>query len=150
RSHTLLGEDVSLGARAFTNLAGGGVIPTYRSAYFGYDERIRGYFKTVLEGENIFGFNTELRVPLLKPRYYTLPFEFIPQFSVLRYGLYVGFFVDAGKIWYRDQDFHKQRWYAGYGAGLHFLLPYSIIVRTEYALNTEGRGQFVLDIGSSF
>lgn len=150
RLHKLLGEDVSVGARLFTNRVGGGIIPRYRHAYFGYDERIRGYFKKVLEGENIFGSSVELRLPILKPRYYTLPFEFIPQFSVLRYGLYIGIFADAGKIWYRDQSFNTQRWYGGYGAGLHFLLPYSLIIRTEYALNNEGRGEFVLDVGTSF
>lgn len=150
RAHTLLTEDFSVGGRIFTNQAGGGIIPIYRKAYFGYDERIRGYFKTVLEGENIFGSSAELRIPLLSPRYYTLPFEFIQQFSVLRYGLYLGVFADAGKIWYRDQKFSRQRWYAGYGAGLHFLLPYSLIIRAEYALNNEGRGEFVLDLGTSF
>lgn len=150
RAHTLLTEDLSLGGRVFTNQAGGGIIPIYRKAYFGYDERIRGYFKTVLEGENLFGSSAELRIPILKPRYYMLPFEFIPQFSVLRYGLYLGVFADAGNIWNRDQNFFRQRWYAGYGAGLHFLLPYSLILRTEYALNNEGRGEFVIDLGTSF
>jgi outer membrane protein assembly factor BamA len=122
----------------------------YRKAYFGYDERIRGYFKTVLEGESLLGSSAELRIPILKPRYYTLPFEFVPQFSVLRYGLSLGVFADAGTIWNRDQQFFHQRWYTGYGVGLHFLLPYSLILRTEYALNNAGRGEFVLDVGTSF
>jgi outer membrane protein assembly factor BamA len=150
RVHRLLSEDLSLGARVFTNLAGGGIIPSYRHTYFGYDERIRGYFRTVLEGENILGSSVEWRIPLFKPRYYTLPFEFIPQFSVLRYGLNVGAFADAGTIWYRDQSFFRQRWYVGYGAGLHFLLPYSLVLRTEYARNTEGRGEILVDVGTSF
>ncbi len=150
RGYAPLTDEISLGGRSFISLAGGGIVPTYRNVYFGYGDRIRGHFKTVLEGENIFGASTELRVPLVKPRYYTLPFEFIPQFSVLRYGLYFGVFADAGKIWNRDNSFSSQRWYAGYGAGFHFLLPYSLIVRTEYALNTDGRGQFVLDLGTSF
>jgi outer membrane protein assembly factor BamA len=99
RLHSFITNDLSIGGRVFTNQAGGGIIPTYRNAYFGYDDRIRGYFDTVLEGENIFGSSAELRIPVLKPRYYTLPFEFI---------------------------------------------------RTEYALNNEGRGQFILDLGTSF
>jgi outer membrane protein assembly factor BamA len=150
RLHQPLTDDLSLGLRSYVNLVGGGVVPAYHHVFFGYDERIRGYFRNALEGENITGANTELRIALLKPRYYTLPFKFIPQFSVLRYGLYFGLFADAGKIWNRDQAFSSQRWYAGYGAGFHFLLPYSIILRTEYAFNDNGMGQFVLDFGTSF
>jgi outer membrane protein assembly factor BamA len=150
RFHQPLSDDLSLGLRSYVSLVGGGVVPAYHHVFFGYGERIRGYFRNTLEGENITGANTELRIALLKPRYYTLPFKFIPQFSVLRYGLYFGLFADAGKIWNRDQGFSSQRWYAGYGAGFHFLLPYSLIVRTEYAFNNEGTGQFVLDFGASF
>ncbi len=150
RMHTMVKDVVSVGGRIFSNVSGGGIIPMYRKAYFGYDERIRGYFKTVLEGESLLGSSAELRLPLLKPRYYTLPFEFVPQFNVLRYGLSLGVFADAGTIWNRDQQFFHQRWYTGYGVGLHFLLPYSLILRTEYALNNAGRGEFVLDVGTSF
>ncbi|MBF8248385.1 MAG: POTRA domain-containing protein, partial [Bacteroidetes bacterium] len=52
--------------------------------------------------------------------------------------------------WYRSESFSSKPWLLGYGAGLHFLLPYSIIVRTEYAWNELGHGQFVLDFGVSF
>ena len=30
----------------------------------------------------------------------------------------------------------------GYGGGIHFLLPYGIVARTEYAINNHGRGEF--------
>ena len=33
----------------------------------------------------------------------------------------------------------------GYGAGIHFLLPYSVVLRTEYAWNEYGMGQFIID-----
>jgi len=150
RAFTRMDNNISLGGRMFTNLAGGGAIPKYQRAYFGYNERIRGYFRTALEGEHIVGGNAELRIPLLEPRYYTLPFEFIPQFSTLRYGLYAGVFADAGTVWFRGQRVFDRKWYAGYGAGLHFLLPYSIVLRTEYALNNAGRGEFIVDFGASF
>jgi len=129
----------------------GGVVPAYLHSYFGYDERLRGYFNTVFEAEDVVGGSVELRVPIFQPRYINVSTPYLPpEFSVLRYGLYAGFFADAGKIWYRTQSFGNVPWRSGYGAGLHFLLPYSIIVRTEYALNNMGDWDFILDFGASF
>ncbi|MCI0706069.1 MAG: BamA/TamA family outer membrane protein [Ignavibacteriae bacterium] len=150
RGYTPIYDDVVLAGRTFANFAGGGEVPKYQRVYFGFLERIRGYFKDGREGEHIAGGSTELRIPLLMPRYYQLPFEFVKEFSTLRYGLYLGLFADAGTVWFRGQDVFQRRWFSGYGAGLHFLLPYSFVLRTEYALNMEGRGEFVFDLGAAF
>ena len=145
-----INDDWSVGIRTFGNFTGGGLIPIYRHVYYGYGERLRGYFHDILEGEDIVGGNLELRIAILKPRYLKLSFVPVPEFSVLRYGLYAGIFADGGKIWYRSQSFPGGSWLSGYGAGLHFLLPYSLVVRTEYAFNNVGRGQLFVDIEASF
>lgn len=151
RDYEPLGGDVSLCGRVFGSFLGGGVSPTYLHAYFGYFDRIRGYYSTVLEGEDIVGGGLELRVPILKPRYTTVSIKYLPpEFSVWRYGLYAGVFADGGTTWFRTDQVLKNPWYAGYGAGLHFLLPYSLVLRTEYALNQHGKSQFVLGFGASF
>lgn len=142
--------DLSIGGRTHGTFSSGGPVPPYRYVYFGYGERIRGYFNDVVEGENIAGGNVEVRIPILSPRYYEFPYSPLPEFSLWRYGLYAALFADAGKAWFRSEGFGGRKWYSGFGAGLHFLLPYSIIVRTEYAWNRKGRGQFVLDFGASF
>jgi len=145
-----INDDCSFGVRSFGNFTGGGLIPIYRHVFYGYSERLRGYFNDILEGEDIMGGNLEFRIALLKPRYLKLSFVPIPEFSVLRYGLYAGIFADGGKVWYRGQPFPGGDWRSGYGAGLHFLLPYSLVVRTEYAINNLGKGQFFVDLESSF
>jgi len=150
RQFVPLNDDWSIGVRSFGNFTGGGLIPIYRHVYYGYSERLRGYFRDIQEGEDIMGGNLELRFAILKPRYLTLPFIPVPEFSVLRYGLYAGIFADGGKVWYRNQPFPGTDWRSGYGAGLHFLLPYSLVVRTEYALNNMGRGEFFVDLDASF
>jgi outer membrane protein insertion porin family len=150
RSFSPITGDLTFAARAFGTFSGGGVIPNYRREYFGYDERIRGYFRNVYEGEQTMGGSVEFRFPILHPRYVYFPYSWLPEFSLLRYGLYGGFFADAGRIWERRQGFSFDGWKSGFGGGLHFLLPYSIVVRTEYALNDRGMGQFVLDFGVSF
>lgn len=150
RGFISLADGFVLGGRTFGKFAGGGVIPPYLHNYFGYDERIRGYFNTVLEGDNSMGSSVELRIPILMPRYFTVATFLPPEFSLWRYGLYAGIFADAGKAWYRYQPFSDMKWYAGYGVGLQFLLPYSLVVRTEYAINDLRKGEFVLDFGASF
>ncbi len=134
-----INEDCSAGVRGFFNYSGGGVVPVYRHVYYGYGERLRGYFRDIWEGENIAGGNLEFRIAILKPRYLTLSFIPVPEFSLLRYGLYAGIFADGGRVWYRDDRFPGTDWRSGYGVGLHFLLPYSLVVRTEYAYNNLGR-----------
>lgn len=145
----VIGE-LTFGARTFGTISGGGVIPNYRHEFLGYDERIRGYFKKVYEGEHTLGGNVELRFPILNPRYYIFPYSWLPEFSVWRYGLYAGLFADVGRIWHRGKPLSMHDWKSGFGGGLHFLLPYSVVVRTEYAMNNRGVGQFVLDFGVSF
>ena len=150
RQFIAITQDWSLGIRTFGSLTGGGLIPIYRHVYYGYSERLRGYFNDVVEAEDIMGGNLELRVAILEPRYIRSSFIPVPEFSVLRYGLYAGVFADGGKVWYRTQSFPGNDWRSGYGAGLHFLLPYSLVVRTEYALNNLGRGQVFIDLEASF
>lgn len=151
RRYISLGDGFALSARTLGTFLNGGTSPAYLHAYYGYDERIRGYFSEVREGDHLMSGSVELRVPILLPRYKYVSLKYLPpEFSVWRYGLYAGFFADAGTIWYRGERFSTLPWSSGYGAGLQFLLPYSLIVRTEYAFNQKGRGQFVLDIGASF
>jgi outer membrane protein assembly factor BamA len=151
REYQPLGSDISLGVRGFGNFLGGGRSPSYLHAYFGFFDRIRGYYSTVIEGEEQVGGSVELRIGILKPRYLTVSLPGIPpEFSVWRYGLYAGIFADAGTTWYRTESFANVPWYTGYGAGFHFLLPYSFVLRTEYALNQHGRGEFIVGFHAAF
>lgn len=147
RRYTPLPLDLTLVTRIHGSIVSGGVIPTYSRSYFGYGERIRGYYKTVFEGENITGANIELRFPILPPQVVRFSAIAIPQeFSIWRLGISLVAFSDAGATWFRDERLQLRSFSAGYGAGIDFLLPYSIIVRTLYAFNDRGRGQFILDV----
>jgi outer membrane protein assembly factor BamA len=151
RTYQPLGSDISLCTRGFGDFLGGGRSPSYLHSYFGYFDRIRGYYSTVLEGEEQLGGSLELRLGVFKPRYLTVSLPGLPpEFSVWRYGLYVAVFADAGTTWYRTESFTHVPWHAGYGAGLHFLLPYSFVLRTEYALNQQGQGEFIFGFHASF
>jgi outer membrane protein assembly factor BamA len=148
RVHVPIGSVASFAARSFGNIVSGGLTPSHNRVYFGYSERIRGYYKTVREGENIFGASTELRLMLLEPSYVRV--KFLPEaFGMWRLALAAAIFADAGTVWFRGDLLAITAVRRGYGAGLHFLLPYSIVLRTEYAINELRRGQFIVAIGAA-
>jgi outer membrane protein assembly factor BamA len=150
RRYVPLPLDFTFAARVHGTIVSGGTVPTHSRAYFGYGERIRGYFRDVFEGENLFGTSLELRFALLKPR--TITFTAIPipeEFAVWRFGISLALFVDTGVTWFRGQGITLSSFASGYGGGIHFLLPYSYVVRTECAYNEYFKGQFILAVRTS-
>lgn len=140
---------LGVAGRVFTDLVAGGRTPLYNRVYFGYNERIRGHFSEVMEGENILGASAEFHLTLLEPRYGVI--GFLPrEFSVWRFGVNAAIFADAGTVWFRDEPLALDDVAKGYGVGLHILLPYSFVVRVEYGWNEARRGEFIFDVGSSF
>jgi len=147
RTYIPFAEGFSLATRLFGSVVSGGLVPTYAHAYFGTGERIRGYYRTVTEGEDLVGGTVELRYSLLDAR--TILFSAVPvpsEFSVWRFGISLALFTDTGAIWYRGDKLTFSSFASGYGGGIHWLLPYSVVVRTEYAWNDYGVGQFIIDI----
>lgn len=146
RKYIPLPYSLTLVARLHGALMAGREIPTYAHLFLGYGDRVRGYFTTVFEGENLACSTVELRIPLLEPRVFRLTNSFLPdEFSVWRFGAGLVLFADAGTTWFRHQRVTPESIASGYGAGLDFLLPYGIIIRTDYAWNNLGKGQFILD-----
>ncbi|MBI5216136.1 MAG: BamA/TamA family outer membrane protein [Ignavibacteriae bacterium] len=149
RRYIPLSSEFVLTARAFGVLTAGDEKPVYEHVYFGYGERLRGHFREVIEGENLFGVSTELHYTVLEPTY--IKAEFLPkEFSLWRFGITAAAFADAGTVWFREQPAVPTPLPSGYGAGLHFLLPYSFVVRTEIAWNEFGKSEFIIDLGASF
>ncbi|MDI6780459.1 MAG: POTRA domain-containing protein [Bacteroidota bacterium] len=141
---------LTLAARTYTAISSGSKIPSYNRVYLGYDERIRGHFRKLYEGENVFGISTELRFFILPPITLKVDEIPIPEFSVWKFGIAAAIFADAGTTWYSHQSFTFDRFKKGYGAGFHFLLPYSFVLRTEYAFNEYRVGEFIFDISAAF
>ncbi len=140
----------SICGRVFGMVRSGPVIPKYGNVFFGFSERLRGHFKEIYEGHNIFGVSAEWRMPILTPRTISLPFVPVEQFQSWRFGLYCAAFFDAGTTWYKHDKVHLMEMPSGYGAGVHFLLPYGFVFRLEYAMNELGNGQFIYDMRASF
>jgi outer membrane protein assembly factor BamA len=139
-----------LAARTFTSVSGGGRIPNYNHLYLGYSERIRGHYSELYEGEKIIGASAELRYIILRPRYFSLDGVFMPEFSVWKFGVVAALFGDAGTTWYKQNHLALNNFVKGYGAGLHFILPYGFVLRTEYAFNEYRDGEFIFDLSATF
>jgi outer membrane protein assembly factor BamA len=147
RKYIPFGDGFSLATRLFGSFVSGGLVPTYAHTYFGTSERIRGYYRTVTEGEDIAGGTLELRYSLMDARTFFFSAVTVPsEFSVWRFGISLALFTDTGAAWFRGDRLTPALFATGYGAGIHFLLPYSVVLRTEYAWNEYGTGQFIIDI----
>jgi outer membrane protein assembly factor BamA len=141
---------LTFATRAYGSVVSGGEVPTYAHSYIGFGERLRGYYTTVFEGEDIAGATLELRFPLL--RQLTIDVTALPipeEFAIWRFGINLALFADAGSTWYRGDRVKLWSFNSGYGAGFHFLLPYGLGARVEYARNNYGRGEFILDLRGS-
>jgi outer membrane protein assembly factor BamA len=150
RGYLPLGSHLTLAGRVYNTLVSGGEVPTYNQAYFGYSERLRGYFKEVFEGEDLINTSAELRFFILPPRTITADFlPLPPEFVIWRFGIALTLFADAGTIWVRGTPLTLGGFRSGYGGGVNFLLPYGIVLRTEYAWNNLGEGEFILDFRTS-
>lgn len=141
---------LTIAGRLFTDIAAGGQIPTYSRVFLGYSERVRGHFSRVSEGEHQLGTLWELRLMLLEPRYITVDLVPVPEFAVWKFGIAAAVFADAGTVWFRQEPLALNRFVRGYGAGIHFLLPYGFVLRTEYALDEVRRDEFILDFSAAF
>lgn len=151
RSYTLVDGWLTVGFRATGSLVSGGDVPTYARSYFGYGERIRGYFTTVFEGEDFVLGTVEIRFPILPVRdIHFTAFEIPKEFSVWRFGIGLAFFADAGTVWFRGDDLRWGSLKSGYGASVNWLLPYSFVLRTGAAMNNLGQGEFFLDLRLTF
>ena len=149
REYVSLTSRFVIQGRLFTDIVAAGPTPSYNRTYFGYAERIRGHFTEVIEGEDIFGASVETHYSVLPARYFKV--GFLPeQFSVWRFGVSAAAFADAGTAWFRGEPFALDSFTKGYGVGLHFLLPYSAVIRIEYAWNEARRGEFIFDLGAAF
>ncbi|MCL5021343.1 MAG: BamA/TamA family outer membrane protein [Bacteroidetes bacterium] len=149
RDYMSLAGMFTLAGRVHANLAEGPQIPPYNHVFIGYYERIRGMFNTVSEGESIVGANMELRIPIIKQMYIEFPELPLRQFVSNRIALYWTFFADAGETTGKRLHINLNGALYGYGGGLALVLPYDVVIQTDYARGSDKRWEFVLDFGAA-
>ncbi len=147
-----LTHHVTLAMRGSANLSRG-AIPSYDRAFLGYEERVRGRYYEIFEGENFAFGGAELRFPLLKIRYLDIEplVDQMRQYSSnLKFGMSAGLFFDNGAVWYQNQPLSIRQVKSGFGFGLHFHLPYVEVFRVECGFNKRLKAQAIADIEVAF
>lgn len=151
RKYMPLSPKLTLALRSAVDLSAG-EIPSYDRVYFGYYERLRGYYYDVFEGENLAFGGAEIRFPIMKVRYIDL--ETLPQLgeysSNLKFGLSAGLFLETGAVWYQKQSLSFQDFKSGFGAGVHFHLPYVDIFRLECGFNFHWEPNAIAEVEVAF
>ena len=137
----------TIAARVHAKLSEGPQIPPYNEVFLGYNERIRGMFNTVSQGQSIVGANLELRIPIIRQMYFDIPDVPLRQYVSNRIGLYWAFFVDAGETMSKQLNFNFNGALYGYGGGLCLLLPYDAVIQADYARGSDSRWECILDFG---
>ena len=152
RKYFKLDSVMILKFRAASRLTFGRLVPFYDYSYFGYAERIRGYYNQEMEGNDSYVGSAELDYPVIK--FVNISFDYLPVIpkSLLscRFAMYAELFCDSGvtRLWGQTLDIDDLD--TGYGAGFIFLLlPYNQLT-IEYAINNYGRTQIIFGLGTSF
>jgi len=141
---------LSFCTRAYTDLAAGD-LPIYDRVFFGFGNRIRGFYNREIEGENLLFGSAELRVPVLPIRYLHLFPRLLGQYGQnLKYGASFALFVDSGRTWFDGEKVSDLDFLTGYGASLDLHLPYIDVLRLALAWNEENRREAILIFGVSF
>lgn len=129
-----------------------GDLPIYDRVYFGFDERVRGHFSEIIEGRNSFLASAEVRYPLLPQRYFTFDTGILPELYTrnLKFGINAGLFVDTGIVWKKKKEFSAGNFLSGFGAGVHFFLPYIEVLRFDVGFNEKLNSEFIMEIQTAF
>ena len=128
-----------------------GELPVYRKVYFGFNERLRGHFSEIVEGNHSFIGSFEVRFPLLPEKLFNLPSVFLPPSSTrnLKFGVNAALFYDSGIVWSNKNQLGFKNFLSGFGAGLHFRLPYIEVARLELAFDESYNSEIIFEVGTA-
>ena len=137
--HTLLGDFIAC-QRGLISISGG-LVPLYRRYFLGANTtiKVRGWRGDTEEGEGLFLGSLGVRRHIFPVRYFTWKSAPILKryFRDLKYGLSAALFLDFGQVWIRPNDATYKKFQAGWGAGLHFRMPYLDVLRLEAGWSPE-------------
>jgi outer membrane protein insertion porin family len=121
-------------------------LPSYLQYHMGGANSIRGYSVTGL-GRKIYGKNQ-----LIGTAEYSFSLLPLNRWDILKWSLRLGLdfalFADIGTAWSDPEEFTRDRFRAGAGAGLRLLVPGTEMVRLDLGWSREGGFRFHFAIGS--
>lgn len=130
---------------------GGDRIPTYANSFFGFEEKIRGYYNKKDEGHTRMFSSFEIKYPIITEWNWELEIPFVPSsLTSYRIAIYTEIFIDAGAVKFRHDDWNSAIVNTGFGFGFTLLaLPYSI-TRLEVGFDKNFNSEIIATFGTSF
>ena len=121
--------------------------PYYFQRGLGYGDLVRGYEYYIIDGQNWYLAQSNLKYQLVSPRVQKIDFIPSEKFNTFHYAVYLNLFADAGYV--QDKLYAQLNPLAnalmlGYGIGLDYVTYYDQVLRLEYSFNKLGeRGFFI-------
>ncbi|WP_228527474.1 POTRA domain-containing protein [Pararhodonellum marinum] len=115
---------------------------------------IRGYELNVIEGQQLFAHKNSLRFQFLNVAYDMSDFMPIDELSVFPFQAYLSLNFDHGFV--RDRNNLPENaaltnsYLYGYGLGLDLVTFYDLVFRFEYSINSQGMGNFFINLRAPF
>lgn len=152
REYLKIIEDLTVKWRFAARFTSGSSIPFYDFSRIGYDEKIRGNYKLIQEGNNYYIGSLEMFYPVIRD--FNLTLDFIPilpkELLTYRVALYLQLFGDTGATKFLGKSITLNDFRSGYGVGFNLLvLPYNIL-RFELAFDEYKNSEFIFGLGLSF
>jgi len=128
-------------------------MPYFLDKALGYKENLRGYEPYVIDGSDYVISLYNLKVQVVKPNSFTIPFIGMEQFNKISYAVYVNAFADFG---YVNNDFPNptntmvNTWQFSAGLGIDLLTYYDRVFSIYYAINRYGEHGLFLQVETPF
>ena len=129
------------------------IMPHFLNKALGYNMSLSGYEPYVIDGSDYVISKYNLKIQLVKPTTYTIPFIGMEQFNKVHYALYFNIFADAG---YVNSNFPNptntmvNTWQFSAGAGIDLVTYYDQVFRINYAINRYGEYGFFFHVETPF
>lgn len=129
------------------------IIPHFLNRGLGYHEYLSGYEPYVIDGTDYVISKYNLKIQLVKPSTYTIPFIGMEQFNKIHYAVYFNMFADAGFV---NSDFPNptntmvNTWQFSAGAGIDLVTYYDQVFRIDYVINRYGEHGFFFHVETPF
>jgi outer membrane protein assembly factor BamA len=128
-------------------------MPHILNRALGYNENLRAYEPYVIDGSDYVISLYNLKIQVIKPNSYTVPFIKMEQFNKIHYALYVNLFADFG---YVNNQFPNptntmvNTWQISAGGGIDLITYYDAVFSVYYAINRYGEHGFFFQLATPF
>jgi len=129
------------------------VLPYFLNKGLGYNENLRGYEPYVIDGADYVLSLYNLKVQVVKPNSYTIPFIGMEQFNKIHYAVYINLFADFGFV---NNDFPNptntmvNTWQFSAGVGIDLITYYDKVFSIYYAVNRYREHGFFFQLEAPF